>query len=182
MAEKTKQPGRVKHHQGLADYLALGPDRSLDKLYRQYTKNMPKPPALVTLKSWSVKHSWQAKAVGYDARVAAQIAETAEAVAVEQGVDHVKALTDVADKALRKVIDGLDGDAITATDAYQTAALLNSALGAIKGVQLLTGGPTERFGYTPKDHAPEWMLDRLTRKSAPDQPTETEPPDNATRH
>ena len=186
MAEKTKQPGRVKHRQGLADYLALGADRSLERLCRQYAKNMLKPPALVTLKLWSAKHSWQAAAVAYDARVATQVAEKAEDAAVEQGVDHVKALTDVADRALQKVIDGLDGESITASDAYQMAALVNSALGAIKGVQLLTGGPTERIGYTVKDEAPEWMQERLVVPSPPPTATATsnepEAPESATRH
>ena len=68
MAEKTKRPGRVKHRQGLADYLALGPDRSLEKLFWRYAENMLNPPALVTLKLWSAKHSWQLKATAHDER------------------------------------------------------------------------------------------------------------------
>ncbi len=169
--EKTKQPGRVKHDRGLADYLALGPDRSLEKLCRQYAETMLRPPALVTLKLWSAKHSWQAKAAQHDARVAQQIAKRAEEASVERGLDHVQALTAVADKALRKVIAGLDAEEIEAGDAYQMAALVNSALGAIKGVQLLTGGPTERIGYTVKDSAPEWMAERLKAPAPGPSPT-----------
>ena len=162
MAEKTKQPGRVKHGQGFTDYLGLGPDRSLEKLHRWYTENAPKPPSLRSLKGWSTRYGWQAKAADYDTRVAAQVAERAEEASVEQALDHVQALTNVANKALQKVIDGLDAENIKADDAYQMAALVNSALGAIKGVQLLTGGATERFGTcTVKDSAPEWMAERL---------------------
>ena len=185
--EKGKQPGRVKHDRGLADFLALGADRSLGKLYRQYTKIMLKPPALVTLKSWSVRYAWQATAAQYDARVASQVAEKAETAAVDQGVDHVQALHDVADKALRKVVDGLDAESIKADDAYQMAALVNSALGAIRGVQLLTGKATERFGAeVVKDHAPEWMADKLTAPASPPTPPtasdQTQVPADATRH
>ncbi len=144
---------------------------------------MLKPPALITLKTWSVRYSWQAAAAQHDARVASKVAEKAEEAAVEQGFDHVKALHDVADKALRKVIDGLDAESIKADDAYQMAALVNSALGAIRGVQLLTGKPTERFGAeVVKDHAPEWMIDKLTAP-APTPVTTPEPaPEPKTVH
>ena len=171
----TKQPGRVKHDRGLADFFALGPDRSLGKLFERYTKIMLKPPALITLKTWSVRYSWQAAAAQHDARVASKVAEKAEAAAVEQGFDHVQALHSVADKALRKVIDGLDAESIKADDAYQMAALVNSALGAIKGVQLLTGQATNRIDtFASKDHAPQWILDRLAKVAPAAVPTDDE--------
>lgn len=194
VSKTTKCTGRVKHGEGLNDYLMLGADRSLEKLCRQYAETMLRPPALVTLKLWSAKHSWQAKAAQHDARVASQVAEKAEEAAVEQGLDHVQALTAVADKALRKVIDGLEGESIQADDAYKLAALVNSALGAIKGVQLLTGGPTERIGVggLPKDCIPEWMAEKLARMAAEKTNEamdaiatandETEPAKNVTRH
>ncbi len=187
-APKTpKQTERIKHQRALADYLALGPGRSIEKLHRRYIENAPKPPCLRSLKGWSTRYGWKAKAVEYDERVATQVAERAETAAVEQGFDHVKALTKVADKALRKVIAGLDAEEIEAGDAYQMAALVNSALGAIKGVQLLTGGATERFGAEAvKDHAPEWMQDKLTAPApppaAPTTSGEAEVPEGATRH
>ncbi len=186
--EKAKQPGRVKHERGLADFFALGPDRSLGKLFERYTKIMLKPPALITLKTWSVRYSWQAAAAQHDARVASKVAEKAEAAAVAQGFDHVQALHSVADKALRKVIDGLDAKSIKADDAYQMAALVNSALGAIKGVQLLTGKATERFGAeTAKAFAPKWMVEQLEKhaprpEAAQTASNETEVPAEATRH
>ena len=183
MTEKTKQPGRVKHDQGLADYLALGADRSLEKLCHWYNKIMLKPPALITLKSWSVKHAWQVKAAAHDARVARQITEKAEDAAVEQGVDHVKALTEVADKALQKVIAGLKAENIKADSAYEMASLVNSALGAIKGVQLLTGKATERFEDAVKDSAPEWMQERLKTAAPTATPSdEIDIPETATQH
>ena len=71
------------------------------------------------------------------------------------------------------------------TESPEMAALVTSAMQAIKGVQLLTGGPTERIGYTVKDSAPEWMHDKLAAPAPP--PTvaatseETEVPENTTR-
>ena len=189
MAKTTKQPGRIKHDRGLADYLALGPDRSLEKLHQQFTEYAPEAPCLRSLKGWSTRYGWQAKAAQHDARVASQVAEKSEEAAVEQGVDHVKALHDVADKALRKVIDGLDAESIKADDAYQMAALVNSALGAIRGVQLLTGKATERFGEEAvQNHMPEWMQELLKNPApGPSQTAatasgETEIPENVTRH
>ena len=169
--QKGKRTGRIKHQQGLADFLRLGPDRSLEKLYFWYTENVPKPPAISTLKIWSTRYGWQAKAAAHDARVASRVAEKAEKAAVEETWDQVKALTVVARKTLQKVVDGLEGESIKADDAYQLAALTNSALAAIKGVQLLTGGPTERIGYTVKDSAPEWMAERLKAPAPGPSPT-----------
>ena len=68
------------------------------------------------------------------------------------------------------------------TDPYGVAALVNSALSSIKTVELLTGGPTERFGHTPKDHAPEWMEHLLTARTTATAGDETEVPETATRH
>lgn len=182
--EVNTKPDRIKCRQALIDYLSLGPDRSIEKLHRQYIENAPKPPCLRSLKGWSARYGWQEKAAQHDEQIASQVTKKAEGAAVKRGLDHVKALTDVADKALRKVIQGLDTDSIKADSAYELAALVNSALGAIKGVQLLTGQPTERFGaYTVKDSAPEWMQERLkapaTAASASDEANALE---NVTRH
>lgn len=59
------------------DYLLMGPGRSLEKLWRQYreqkwhqTGTKPAPPTrrLRTLKEWSSRYDWQARAKLYDAK------------------------------------------------------------------------------------------------------------------
>lgn len=51
----------ISPEQAYIDYLAIGAERSLYKLYVIYTANTPKPPSLDTLKSWSKKYHWQSK-------------------------------------------------------------------------------------------------------------------------
>jgi hypothetical protein len=53
----------AKSKQAYADYLAMGPDRSLEKLLARYQSNPEAAPAtnLTRLKVWSSKHGWQAR-------------------------------------------------------------------------------------------------------------------------
>ena len=190
--EKTKQTGRVKHRQGFTDFLAIGPDRSLDKLHDWYTKNVSMAPGRSIIGIWSTRYDWQARAAAHDEQVAGGVKEKVEGAAVEETWDRVKDLTEIARRSLKKALDALKGDTMTATDPYAVAALINGALSSIKTVELLTGGPTERFGYTVKDEAPEWMAEKLKVKAAEPTPTptptaaatsdETEAPESATRH
>ena len=174
-ATANKRTGRVKRQEALADYLATGADRSLKKLWARYCETMVRPPALVTIEKWSARFDWAQKAKDHDERVAERLGEKVEDAVVEQSWNHVKALTDVAKKSLEKVVDALDGDNIKAGDPYQLAALVNSALGAIKGVQLLTGQATNRIDtFASKVHAPQWMIDRLAKVAPAAVPTDDE--------
>jgi hypothetical protein len=49
--------------QAWADYLALGPDRSLTRLAEQYQKHTESSPAVTLrqLKKWSTQHDWQGR-------------------------------------------------------------------------------------------------------------------------
>ena len=52
-----------------AEYLAMGPGRSLEKLaagYRKQTKPAPPTRLLSTLKKWSRCHSWQARVAAFE--------------------------------------------------------------------------------------------------------------------
>ena len=181
----TKQTGRVKHVQGLADFKRLGPDRSLEKLCRQYTQTVPKPPAISTLKIWSTKYGWQAKAAVHDERVAGRVSVKVEDAAVGEAWDRVKDLTTVAQKSIQKALDALEGGNMEAKDPYAVAALMNTALGSIKAVELLSGRATGRFeNLTPKDHAPDWLKERLAADAAQaDEPSDAlDQPETATQH
>ena len=184
MTKTTKQPGRVKHGEALAHYLALGADRSLEKLHRWCTANSPKAPCLRSLKGWSTKYGWTAEAAEYDARVAGRVTEKVEDAAVEETWDKVKTLTDLAQKTLNAAIAGLDGGDITADSAYEVQALLNSAVTALKHVELVSGRATNRFeNLTPKDWAPEWLQEALLAAEQADAPSdEIDLPETATQH
>lgn len=160
---ETKKTGRIRHHQGLADYLAMGPDRSLQKLRELYETTMVKAPALVTIELWSRKHEWVRQAGEYDAKVAAEVRERTEEAAVEEGFDRTKALSEVAKLALAKATAALNTDDFVANTPAEIRALIDSSVNAIRQVELLEGRATSRIdNINVKDQAPDWMLDRLS--------------------
>ena len=185
--EKTKQPGRVKHRQGFNDFLALGPDRSLEKLFQWYAENVPQPPCISIIKIWSTRYDWQARAAEHDEQVAGGVKEKVEDAAVKETWDRVGDLTELAQRALKKAVDALKDDTMKAKDPYAVAALTNIVLGAIKGVELLSGRATGRFETLfPKDQMPEWLQEKLavpaptpTAAATSDEP---EAPESAIRH
>ena len=93
-------------------------------------------------------------------------------------------MTELAQRALKKAVDALKDENMTAKDPYAVAALTNIVLGAIKGVELLSGRATGRFETLfPKDQVPEWMEEKL-KAPAPAATASDEPevPESATRH
>ena len=168
-APKTpKQTERIKHQRALADYLALGPDRSLEKLHRWYTENAPKPPCNRSLKGWSTKYDWKAKAAAHDAKVAEKLAGMAEEAAIEDGWDRVSTLTEFAKLSLDKAMEALREGSLKAETAYELQALLNGAVTALKHVELITGGPTSRIAtLMSKEFAPAWMQEELAKVPMP---------------
>ena len=147
--EKVKQPGRVKHEQGLADYLKMGPDRSLKKLWTRYCDTMVAPPALVTIESWSQRFAWVAKAQAFDERLAARLQEKVADASLEETWDRVKDLTALAKRLVDKAFEGLEGDTLKATTPYDVAALTNTAMGVIKAAELLAGSRALRDRRDP---------------------------------
>ena len=183
---KPQQTGRVKHRQGLADYLALGADRSLEKLYQWYRENVPKPPGRSIIKIWSTRYEWQAKAAQHDERVAGNVSQKVEEAAVEETWDRVKDLTAVAQRSIQKALDALKDDNMEVKDPYAVAALVNAAMSSIKTVELLAGRATGRLETAfPKNEVPEWLSERLAAAASP--PTaspadnEIDIPETATR-
>ncbi len=182
MSKKPKKSQRIKHRQALNDFLAMGSSRSLEKLYTWYTINVPKPPGRSIIGIWSMRYDWQARAAEHDERVAGGVKEKVEGAAIEENWDRVRDLTELAQRSLGKALDALKGDAMKVTDPYGVAALVNAALSSVKTVELLTGGPTERFGHTPRDHAPEWLKERLAAQTTAAAGDEIDIPETATQH
>ncbi|MCH8275768.1 MAG: hypothetical protein IH851_13380, partial [Armatimonadetes bacterium] len=170
--EKPKKSKRIKHRQALNDYLALGPDRSLEKLYQWYKANVPQPPCSSIIKIWSTRYGWQARSAEHDERVAGGVSQKVEAAAVEGAWDRVKDLTAVAQKSIKKVLEGLEGDNMEARDAYAVAALANTAMACIKTAELLSGRATDRLDRIDvKTFAPEWLAERLKAHAQASPPT-----------
>lgn len=164
MTKQTKDKGmRIDHQQGLADYLAMGPERSLRKLRRRYCKTMARPPALVTIEKWSSRYEWVRKAQEHDARVGSRLVEKAEEVAVKDGWDRIQALSDVARAALEKATVALERDDLNASTPAEVRALCEAAVSALRQAELLQGGATARIAMvdTPVDMAPDWIRERL---------------------
>ena len=185
--QKGKETGRIRHAQGLCDYLTLGEGRSLRKLREWYCEFMARPPSLVCLEKWSSKYGWQAKAAAYDARVASQVAEKAEEAAVEDGWDRVNTLTDFARLSLDKAMEALQGGSLKAETAYELQALLNASVTALKHIELISGRATDRLDtIDAKSFAPEWMVDKLTAPAPPPKTAttgdEANIPESLTRH
>ena len=64
----------------LADYLAMGPGRSLEwlcALYRAHTEPRPPTRHIATLKCWSGAHSWVAQAAEHDAAESEKVKQDA---------------------------------------------------------------------------------------------------------
>lgn len=98
-----------KARQAWSDYLALGPDRSLERLIN---RTEPKTYRLASLKQWSARHGWQARLQ------AIADSETTDATAKQSayvrgilesgfGLEHerVKALNELADVLLEELRD-----------------------------------------------------------------------------
>ncbi|MGH2351924.1 MAG: hypothetical protein ACRDI2_12915 [Chloroflexota bacterium] len=117
MSGNAGQPRRetARAKQAWADYLAMGPDRSLEKLaerYQNHTKTSPMV-ALRQLKEWSRRYGWQARLEEIAEREAwaAEEAESAyrrSIMAEGFGLAHerVKALKVLASALLEELLDG----------------------------------------------------------------------------
>lgn len=132
----------ITHYQALAEYLAMGADRSLAGLYRRYKAEIPNgAPAEITLKKWSQRYGWAAAARRHDENVGRRLLEHVEDEAAKRGFDRVQALMDAAQACLEDAAAiRLKGEG-SATDKR---ALLSAAIDCIKMIELLTGGVTDR--------------------------------------
>lgn len=91
----TKQSGprKISHQEGLALYLAMGPDRSLRKLRKALDEDPDvRTPCLNSISDWSKKYAWPVKAAQYDQELADKVVEKAAESAVEKRIRLADAL------------------------------------------------------------------------------------------
>jgi hypothetical protein len=128
--------------EALADYLAMGAERSINKLFRRYSdSNLAKPPAEITLKWWSRRDHWVEQAREFDERVGRRLRARAETAAVKQSFNRIAALNAVAQRCLEVAAHS---NIESATSAADIRALVTAAVDAIKLVEVLTGGVSDR--------------------------------------
>jgi hypothetical protein len=132
----------VGPNQALHDYLSLGERRSLRKLARHYASTMPTgAPPLITIKSWSKRYGWVEKAGQHDREVAETLALRVKEAAITAEFDRVQALAKVARQCLEDASRVRLSGAATASELR---ILVTTAIDAIKMVEVLTGGASDR--------------------------------------
>src|SRR4051794_39106915 len=91
----------TSHEQALAHYLMLGPNRSLEKLRQHYTSlTPPRSLSLDTLKFWSRRHGWVAKAAAHDQEVSVRLTDKVNRERTKGEWNKVEALLGVARRCL----------------------------------------------------------------------------------
>ena len=129
--------------EALADYLALGAQRSIRLLHQKYMDEInTKAPCLRTLLTWSGRYRWSAAAADHDRAVGEQLLARVKESAVARGFDRAEMLLRVAHRCLDAALEmplPLEGGT-----AHDLRALVSAAIDAIKTVELLCGGATER--------------------------------------
>ncbi len=86
MANISKK--RICADEALAAYMAFGPSRSLSRLLKRYRSEAGVvPPASSTLKRWSTRDEWQARAREHDSAVQGETSRLAIEREAEQRVE-----------------------------------------------------------------------------------------------
>jgi len=105
---------RICADEAFAAYMALGPSRSLSRLLESYRAQTGViPPAMSTLKRWSAKDKWTARAREHDLAVQAATSEKAIEHEAEQRVEISTVVEDAYRDVLgrmRQLLPEINGD------------------------------------------------------------------------
>ena len=83
---------KIDRARARADYLAMGPRRSLKKLHQRYNEASSETPSLRTLAEWSRADEWVAAAQEHDAQVAGEISRKLIEAETERRWDEIEAM------------------------------------------------------------------------------------------
>jgi hypothetical protein len=141
MMMATRNP--ISRDEALGLYLRLGGRRSLTRLHRQITETTPAAAVcLRTLKEWSRRYSWTRRAADFDADAAHRLVERAQRDIVEEQFDRIRSLRIVAKNCL-DAAGAIEIDPSSGT-AAEVRTLTTTAIDAIKMIEVLTGGVSDR--------------------------------------
>jgi acylphosphatase len=130
---------KIREPDARVEYLAMGPDRSLEKLHKHLTATSPNiVPSTRTLKEWSSKFEWQAKALEFDNRVAEQAIAKARTKAVNRAADLITEVLDAAAAGLKRCAD-------VAKTEENFRALAEGSVSLLKQAEVLMGGVSDRI-------------------------------------
>ena len=105
---------RICADEAFAAYMALGPSRSLSRLLESYRAQTDiVPPAISTLKLWSARDAWQARAREYDGAVQGETNKLAIEREAEQRVEVSLVVEDAYRDVLgrmRQLLPEINGD------------------------------------------------------------------------
>jgi hypothetical protein len=148
---------RTTADRALADYLAMGRDRSLRKLAQRYTEARTEHGTLGNLRYWSRTHGWADRAREHDAQVAGEVSTMAIEAQAEETWDAAKALM----VSGRRVTETLD-ESLVNVRAQDPAGL--KALAEVAAMLLKLAGDLERGQATGADaqQAVDEAEDRLS--------------------
>jgi hypothetical protein len=140
---RGRGPLSVTAQQSLVHYLALDNQRSLRQLRRYYEENDTEyPPSFAILAVWSRQFGWSRAALAYDESVGAALLLRLHETSVQQRFDQVGALNNLAQRCLDTANEiAIDATAATVSDL---CGLVSTAIDALKMVEVLTGGVTDR--------------------------------------
>jgi hypothetical protein len=134
---------RISRDEAFAAFLRLGAGRSLRQLHRYLTTSAPgKRVSLRTIKEWSRRGGWIEKAVEFDTDAAQRLVERAKNDIVDEQFDRIRGLRVVVQHCL-DAAGAIDIDLSSGT-AAEVRTLTTTAIDAIKMIEVLTGGVSDR--------------------------------------
>lgn len=121
----------------------MGPQRSIAKLRRVYSAETPDgAPSIETLKAWSGRFGWVALSKQFDEEGRGRLIERTQTAVVNREFNRVQMLTEAAAQCL----DQANAIVVAASGASASdkATLMRAAIDAMKMVEVLTGGVSDR--------------------------------------
>jgi hypothetical protein len=137
---------RPTPEEAFADYLALGPERSIAKLCELYADTCASPPALRTLKNWSAEGAWRHRVVEHAAQVGALVQSMAAESGSQAHLDMARSLHAAGNQMIAKIVAMVEG--IQGGDVAQANVITDIALKLSKhALEIERGRPpsTERL-------------------------------------
>jgi hypothetical protein len=170
-------------HAALLDYLSLGPRRTLSSQHSRYqTYNFSPTTSYGTLRNWSIRYEWAARAAAFDAiedeRKQVEERERREAL-LQNGLalehERIDRLTTLFDKLYTLATDNdaiwvkdvrllryPDGQAERIEQRRFNGALIRNLRGLLDDIATETGGRLHRPPASPVSEEPAFDLDKLT--------------------
>ncbi len=147
---------RITRDRALADYLAMGRERSLKKLAQRYTEARTENGTVGNLRYWSRTHGWVERAREHDAQVAGEVSRKAIEDEAQERWDEVKAMRELWESAaarLKEVVaqfpieDAADFRTFTAAMKEIAELASKAPQGAATGEAMQTVGASAEIIY-----------------------------------